>query len=482
MINNQTGKSEVIRLSDSLTKARYLRIRMEETSYTAPAGSADIRDSLGFAIKEIYVGRMDQKGFTDFVKHRADGKTQSKVYVSSTDPWHRASDIDSLTEQLGIDRLYQSGLSGQMPVLLPAGILYETPDNMIALLDYVSQKHYPTAGIELGEEPDGQMVSPRDVATLYCQWAKMIHQHSPSLPIGGPSLQSIILNQVDEPLPTQKWMEGFVSYLQQHNTQNLFNFFSFEWYPYDSVCAASAPQLAQAPYRLQKALKDIKGIQGLDTLPFFMTEYGYSAFSGISEVSMQGALMNADIVGQFLALGGNKAFLYGWEPSYLQSDFGCAAGNNMLFGMGDDGKIQYRTATYYAAQLLSKQWAQPASKSLEIYPALTDITNKNGESLITAYALLTPDNTWSLLIINKDPAKSYKLRVLVENEKNGIVHPLKFPATCYQYSGRQYQWKSNGLQGHPLRSLPPEVRIIQKGTTIGLPAYSLTVLRERSGN
>jgi hypothetical protein len=352
----------------------------------------------------------------------------------------------------------------------------------MALLDYVSQKHYPTAGIELGEEPDGQMVSPRDEAALYCQWAKKIRRHSPSLPIGGPSLQSIILNRMDEPFPTQKWMEGFMSYLQQHHTQNLFNYFSFEWYPYDSVCAASASQLAQAPYRLQQALQDMKGIQGLGTLPFFMTEYGYSAFSGVSEVSIQGALMNADIVGQFLTLGGNKAFLYGWEPSYLQSDFGCEAGNNMLFGMGNDGKIQYRTATYHAARLVSKHWAQPADKSLEVYPALADVTNKNGEALITAYALRTPDSAWSLLIINKNPAKAYKLRVLIEDEKNGTVHPLKFPATCYQYSGRQYQWKSDGLQGHPLRSLPPEERMVQKGTTIDLPAYSLTVIREQPGS
>jgi hypothetical protein len=479
---NQTGKSEVIRLSDSLIQARYLRIRLEESSWTAPFGSTDIRDSLGYAIKEIYVGRMNPNGFTDIVRHRADGKTQSKVYVSSTDPWHRAADIDSLTEQLGIDRLYHSGLSDQMPVLLPAGILYDTPDNMMTLLEYVGQKHYPTAGIELGEEPDGQMASPRDVATLYRLWAQKIRQYSPSLPIGGPSLQSIILNQMDEPFPTQKWMEGFAGYLQEHNAQNLFNFFSFEWYPYDSVCAASAPQLAQAPYGLQKALQDIRGIQGLDTLPFFMTEYGYSAFSGISEVSMQGALLNADIVGQFLTLGGNKAFLYGWEPTYLQSDFGCEAGNNMLFGMDDNGKIRYRTATYYAAQLLSGQWAQPANNSLEVYPASADVTNKNGEPLISAYALRTPDSTWSLLIINKDPAKAYKLRVLIENEKNGTVHPLRFPASCYQYSGKQYLWKSNGLQGHPLRSLPPEARIIQKGTAIGLPPYSVTVIRGQPGS
>jgi hypothetical protein len=475
-INNQTRKNEVIKLSDDLMKVRFLRIRMEESSYTAPLGSSDIRDSLGFAIKEIYVGRIDKKEFRDLIKHSNNNKHQSKIYVSTTDPWHRAMDKDSLTEQLGIDRLYQSGLNSQMPALLSAGILYDTPDNTMSLLNYVHQKKYPIAGIELGEEPDGQMVSAKDDAALYCQWAKKIHQYFPSLSIGGPSLQDIIPNQFDEPFPTQKWMQGFVNYLHQHNNQNLFNFCSFEWYPFDSVCAASAPQLARAPYMLQEAIKDMKNIKGLDTLPFFMTEYGYSAFSGVSEVSMQGALMNADIVGQFLTLGGSKAFLYGWEPASLQCDFGCDAGNNMLFGMDDDGEIMYHTATYYAAQLLSKQWAIPANKTISIYPAFSDVFNKNGEQLVTAYALRSADSTWSLLLINKDPLKAYKLRVEVKDEKNGVIGSLKFPAVCFQYSGKQYQWKSSGLNGHPVKNLPPEKKLIEKEKLI-VPPYSLTIIR-----
>ena len=48
--------------------------------------------------------------------------------------------------------------------------------------------------------------------------------------------------------------------------------------------------------------------------------------------------MNSDIVGSFLAQGGNTAFLYGLEPTDLQSDFGCAPGNNMLFGLSEQSE------------------------------------------------------------------------------------------------------------------------------------------------
>ena len=81
--------------------------------------------------------------------------------------------------------------------------------------------------------------------------------------------------------------------------------------------------------------------------------------------------MYADILGQSLTLGADKCYLYGYEPGNPdQNAQHCGWGNNMLFGMNDDGKIIYRTAAYYGVQMLMKHWLIPGDEQLEIYPAV----------------------------------------------------------------------------------------------------------------
>ena len=166
---NKKNGPQLVRLADEPVTARFLRIRMTEGSYKAAKGFRDVRDALGYAINELYVGRTDGAKFRDFLYHSANAKTQSKVYVSSTDPWHQRTDIDTLTEQVGIDRFFRSGITSSTPALLSAGLLYDTPENVTGFLDYVANKGYPLAGLELGEEPDGQMVNAADFAELYRQ-------------------------------------------------------------------------------------------------------------------------------------------------------------------------------------------------------------------------------------------------------------------------------------------------------------------------
>ena len=39
-----------------------------------------------------------------------------------------------------------------------------------------------------------------------------------------------------------------------------------------------------------------------------------------------------------------------------------------------------------------------------------------GEALVTAYAVHRPDGLWSLLLINKDPNRSYRVRIRFDNQ------------------------------------------------------------------
>jgi len=475
---NAQGSDDVIRLSVQPVKVRMIRIKMLKGMTLHFSKNADVRDSVGYAIREIFIGLADEKGnlITDYVHHAKSNKEQSDVTVSSADPWHRAIDIDSSTEQVGIDRLYHTGLNNGLPMLVPTGVLYDVPENSLALVDYLNKKHYPVAGIELGEEPDGQNVNPGDYGALCNRWIKTIRGKYPHTILGGPSLQTLILNHLDEMMPTKKWAQRFLNYLQTHGSLNNFKFFSFEWYPFDEVCDSSAPQLQQHPYRIQKGMYDLQEVPQMKNIPIYISEYGYSAFGGANDMEIQSALMNADIVGQFLTLGGSKAFLYGLEPSTPDVNTECAPGNNMILGMDEDGKASFRTATYYGALMMKKYWAQPSDKVVRLFPVSSNKKNENGEELISAYALLCPDSTWSLMIVNKDPKRSFKVNVDVE--KQNQMTSLHLPVICYQYSNKQYQWLADAENSHPLKTLPPEEKIIQQGL-IELPPYSLTVVREK---
>ena len=474
---NANGKDTVLHLSNGPVKARMIRIRMSHSNTPLGGNHIDIRDSVGFAIREVYVGLAGKDGklSIDYVHHSTDNRQQSRVTVSSTDPWHRAVDIDTSVEQVGVDRLFRSGLTGGLPVMVPTGVLYDVPENSLALVDYLTAKHYPIEAIELGEEPDGQNVNPEDYGALYDRWIKTISSKHPQVALGGPSLQTLILDENDEMMPSRYWVQRLLDYLQKHGSLDKFKFFSFEWYPFDDACGPAAPQLQSHPSMIQKGMHDLQQIPQMRNIPVYITEYGYSAFGGINDMQIQSALMNADIVGQFFLLRGNRAYLYGVVPSVPDTGSICAAGNNMMFGMDDNGNATYRTATYYGAMMLKKYWSQPSIESLDVYPVSSGIENKDGEELVSAYALHTADDRWSIMVINKDPKRSYKVHIDVD--EGGKTSPLRFPMTCYQYSRKQYKWVVNGENSHPSKSLPPEEKTLKRNS-IELPPFSLTVLKQ----
>ncbi len=476
-IDNSKQRNNIKKISENPLYARFIRISFTESSYTSNQKSNDIRDKLGFSIKEIEVGMLDNKGiFEDYVRH-SPNHHQSVIYVSSTDPWHTAKDIDYNTEQPGIDRFFTDGLTSNLPALIPAALLYDTPENVLSLMKYLEAKHYKVNEIEMGEEPEGQLVSPTDYAALYLQLAKKLRRLNKNLSFGGPCFASLSSEEEDSTTFTEaKWTMLFLNYLKSHNGLHLFNFFSFEWYPFDDLCAPSAPQLKDQPAMLSMAMKNIKKVLPVNT-PMYVTEYGYSAYEGKTEVEIQGALMYADILGRFLELGGGKSFLYGYEPAFLQQSSNCGFGNNMLLGLNDEGKINYRTAAFYTTQMITHDWAQPSDSLLEVYPAECNIKNRKKQSVVSAYAIRTPSGKWAVMLINKDAHQTFNVDVKIENTSNK-KSILWRPTHLVQYSKKQYQWKADGENGHPVKSLLPVLNKIGGAATILLPPFSLTVIRE----
>src|SRR6185437_4509405 len=158
LVENLEGKNNPIKIADEPVRVRFIRISMTQSSHTAVSDAKDIRDSLGFSIKEIQLGMIDSNGkFRDWIHHSPD-HDQTAIRVSSTDPWHTAKDMDPNVEQAGIDVIFKSGITAGQPALFPAALLYDTPDNVLAMIKYFRAHHYPVDELEMGEEPEGQLI------------------------------------------------------------------------------------------------------------------------------------------------------------------------------------------------------------------------------------------------------------------------------------------------------------------------------------
>jgi len=476
--NGGSGGDESVRLCAKPLPARFVRVVMSRSSQTNAQASNDIRDRLGFAIREIELGSTDSNNqFRDYIRHAADRNQQSVIYVSSTDPWHRAEDIDYKIEQPGLDFILRSALANGLPVLLPVGVLYDTPENATAEINYLLRRNYDLEGIELGEEPDGQWASPEDYAALYAGVARRLAALNPHLKLGGPSLQNF-----DDQLLTwpdasgnRSWMNRFLKHIG--NAKCPFDFFSFEFYPFDNICADAAPQLLETPKRLGAMITSLR-TDGVPTaIPWLMTEYGYSVFAGRHEVEMEGALFDADTVGTFLTLGGSKPYLYGYEPNFLQDELNCSWGNLMMLQLNSNSDQLTPLSAYHAAQLITKEWMQPINETHEVFPVT--ITQRKPALLhaVSLYAVRRPDKQWALLAINKHPNRTARLSVRFTSATTQRQVSFAGEVSVIQFSRNQYLWHDDGPDGHPIRSLPP-ASFTQKAASIyELPPYSLTVLR-----
>ncbi len=461
VVRDGRGGDVTLHLAEDGVETQYVRVLMTRSSNTAPPGASDPRDAIGFAVAEISV--LDEDG-EDLVKHGRSRATQSIIWTSSTDSWHRAADLDTSVEQLGLDRVYGTGLTNGLPMLAPVALLYGTPDDAAAEVRYLAARGRRLERIEMGEEPDGQLVTPEDYAALYLRWADALHAIDPRLQFGGPAFQStynIIRHWRAEEGGRTSWVGRFVDVLQQRGRLADFAFFSFEWYPFDNLCLPTNPQLVEEPLVLDRVLAHWRDEGVPQSIPWLATEYGYSSYAGLPEVDITAALFNADFIGQFLAMGGAAAYFYGLEPDILLREAKCQTwGNLMLFLSDDEHRIRYKLAAYYGATLLTRVWANPSGPH-DMHPV-------TGTSpLLTAYAVHRPDGRWALLVINKNATKTIGLRVQLAD------HHIR-TMDVHQLSPREYVWHSRGSRGYPAPDRPP--RVFRTNDQVELPAMSVSVV------
>jgi hypothetical protein len=467
-IEQGRGGDQVISLSEKPMSIRYLRLWMTESSGTAPVGANDPRDSMGYAIREISAGQIDSKRvFHDQVTHSPDHQ-QTLTYASSTDPWHRASDRDPHVEQPGIDLIAQSGITRGLPIMLAVPVFYDTPENAAALASYTQKRGIAVGRYELGEEPDGQRVAPEDFGALYAQTSRAIKQRLSSAVLGGPSFVTVDVEKNDDTyrFDHRWWIRDFRRELARQGELRNYEFLSFEWYPFDEVTEKETDQLPRSYGLLKRAMDRLKPLG----LPLVVGEANYSVFSCEQEVDLSGALLNAEMAAQFLSSGGATYYFYSYEPNKLESSYDDSWGNQMML-MQSRGEAM-PLSSYHALRLLTQEWMNPKGGKHQAYRVTTNLP-KAEQNSVSLFALKRPDHTWSLLMVNKDATHSLS-----------VTLPPIFHGCCRltTYSSKEYQWKADGENGHPMRNLLPISSTISGDQKIAIPPWSISIVISEKAN
>lgn len=489
-VTDGKGGSVTLRLDATTVETRFVRILMTQSSNTCDThGASDPRNCVGYTIKELDLGSINEEDeFDDLLRHSPDQK-QSATFCSSVDPWHEPSDLyvapDRMEtgDQPGFDLFYTSGITRGLPAFIPIAMLYGTPEDSVAQIAYIEKRGYPISYIEMGEEPDGQYMVPEDYAALYLQWATALHRLDPQLKLGGPVFEGVTedIKTWRDTTGRMSWFGRFLDYLKAHNRLSDLAFMSFEHYPYEG-CETPWENLYQEP-QLITHIMQVWHDDGLPPgVPMFDTET--NAHGGEAAVDIFGALWLADSFAGFLTAGGKGTFYYHDLP-YSPAHPNCANswGTYHMFMVDKNYEIQRLTSQYFAAQLITQEWVQPKDAEHRLFRAASDVKDAKGHVLVTAYAVLRPDRQWSLLIVNKDHDNAHPVRVLFADEDAKADSAFTGAVTLITFGKAQYQWHPNRKLGYAEPNGPAATSSFQApaNAIYTLPPASVTVLRGKLG-
>ncbi len=495
------GGTATVRLVTTPLAVRFVRIWMTESSNTCDAdGSADIRNCVGYSIRELYLGTTTSDGgFHDSLRHTPD-QEQTTTYCSSVDSWHEPSDLGSTRQaQVGFDLFFTSGVTRGLPAMIPVALLYDTPENAVAEIAYIKNRHYPISYVEMGEEADGQFMLPEDYAALYLQWATALHRLDPTLKLGGPSFTGE--NKDIEVWPDSSgrvsWTGRFVDYLKQHGRMKDLAFFSFEHYPYDP-CKTPWGVLYDEP-ELMRHIIQVWHEDGIPAdMPMFVTEGNLSSGASETYQDIFSGIWLAEYIGSLLEAGAKGVYFFHYLPLHMEPGCNSSPGTFGMFTVDAAYRIQQPLAQFFVAQLINLEWAQPGGGEHQVYSAKSDIDDGAGRELVTAYALNRPDAEWSLLVVNRDQENSHRIRVafrMSDTSAGGFVGPVE-TAT---FGSPQYKWNPprTRFMAHAEIAAAPTVVAYTNGTAdpdgpilrskqeggqnavYDLPAASVVVIRGR---
>lgn len=149
-----------------------------------------------------------------------------------------------------------------------------------------------------------------------------------------------------------------------------------------------------------------------------------------------------------------------------------------MFTTDHNWLIKQRTSQFFAAQMLTQEWAEPTDADHRLFHAASDVKDKGGHALVTAYAVQRPDGQWSLMLINKDYDNPYTVTIQFHDDDAKRDRFFVGPVARITFGKEQYAWHPVMRDGYADPDGPAARSILPAGTTrYTLPAASMTVLR-----
>jgi len=235
-------------------------------------------------------------------------------------------------------------------------------------------------------------------------------------------------------------------------------------------------------------------------IPFFMTE-GNDLGEG-SPGTVKSALWLADYVGAMMSAGASGTYYF----HYITSQGRRLRG---LLSVDDDNHALH-SPQYLASQVITQEWVQPVDAVHKLYKATSNVIDKDGNVLVTAYPVERPDGQWSVMLINKDQNNDHSVRVVFADSVTKQNRFFSGKVDRIVFGPGEYQWhpdpdpdpvpvaavsgagspledgddeglaRRRGLSGHADPDGPPSVSSITTDSaeaTFQLPKASIVILR-----
>jgi len=114
----------------------------------------------------------------------------------------------------------------------------------------------------------------------------------------------------------------------------------------------------------------------------------------------------------------------------------------------------------------------------KVFRASSDVADAAGNRMVTAYAVLRPNNKWSLLIVNRDHENDHGVKIAFQQSDKGTSTGFSGPVRRVTFGSAQYKWHADGPNGYPEPDGPLAVSMVasDRETVYELPKASITVL------